>query len=86
MEDSTRQQLVRITAPTAGIVVRLAAAGEVAGPGRPVAVLEVMKLEQNVCGTVPLQVAPLHVKAGDAVSEGDPLLTGLVFAAGEEEV
>ena len=65
-----------VTAPFAGVVVAIPHAREEhVGAGTPVLVLEAMKMEHEVLAEVAGVVASLAVAVGDAVEEGQLLMT-----------
>ncbi len=65
----------RVIAPTAGTVAHLpVAVGDRVAAGRPLVVLEVMKMEHPVTAPVDGQVAAIHVAEGDAVEAGAVLV------------
>ena len=67
---------VAVTAPFAGVVVALPhASDERVGAGTPVVVLEAMKMEHEVLAEVGRGAARVAVAVGDAVEEGQLLLT-----------
>jgi acetyl-CoA carboxylase carboxyltransferase component len=71
-----------VTAPFAGVVVAIPHAREErVGPGTAVVVLEAMKMEHEVLAEIDGVVSDLAVTVGDAVEEGQLLLT-LQAAAG----
>jgi acetyl-CoA carboxylase carboxyltransferase component len=71
---ATEQTIVK--APFAGVVVALPrAVSERVGAGSPVAILEAMKMEHEVLAETDGIVGELAVAIGDAVEEGQPLLT-----------
>ncbi|MHB8531624.1 MAG: carboxyl transferase domain-containing protein [Solirubrobacteraceae bacterium] len=67
---------ISVTAPFAGVVVAIngESATEVAA-GAPLVVLEAMKMEHEVLADAPGTIAQLAVAVGDAVEEGQLLLT-----------
>ena len=65
---------ISVTAPFAGVVVSLHGDGHV-GEGAPLVVLEAMKMEHEVLAETAGTVASLAVAVGDAVEEGQLLLT-----------
>ena len=68
---------VAIRAPSPGVVVRLdAVAGTIVGAGRPVMVIEAMKMEHVVRAPAGLRIDALTVAAGDAVEAGTVLAYG----------
>ncbi len=65
-----------ITAPFSGVVVSIPFAGQTAvGPGTPVVVLEAMKMEHEVLAESAGVVHEVAVEVGDAVEEGQVLIT-----------
>src|SRR5471032_991697 len=65
-----------ITAPFSGVVVAIPFAGQTAvGPGTPVVVLEAMKMEHEVLSESAGVVHEIAVEVGDAVEEGQILIT-----------
>jgi acetyl-CoA carboxylase carboxyltransferase component len=72
-----------VLAPFAGVVVALPLAGEQAvGAGSALVVLEAMKMEHEVLAEIDGVVGQLAVSIGDAVEEGQLLLTLTPGAAG----
>ncbi|MFN8558384.1 MAG: biotin/lipoyl-containing protein [Dehalococcoidia bacterium] len=64
-----------LTAPLAGVVVRVAvAAGDRVGAHQPLVVLEAMKMEHTIEAPVDGVVRAVHRAAGDRVQAGDPLI------------
>jgi len=62
----------QVTVPMQGTIVKvLVAQGDAIESGQPVAVLEAMKMENNVNAEKSGTVAEIRVKAGDTVSAGD---------------
>ncbi len=75
-----------VTAPFAGVVVAIPHSSEArVGPGTPVVVLEAMKMEHEVLAESGGVVRDLAVAVGDAVEEGQLLLTLEPSAAGETD-
>ncbi len=75
---------VAVLAPFAGVVVALPLAGEQAvGAGSALVVLEAMKMEHEVLAEIDGVVGELAVGIGDAVEEGQLLLTLTPGAAGQ---
>jgi glutaconyl-CoA/methylmalonyl-CoA decarboxylase subunit gamma len=65
-----------VLAPIAGKVVKiLAPAGERVAAGRPVIVLEAMKMENEITSVRGGVVKQVHVSPGQSVENGDKLLT-----------
>ncbi len=75
-----------VTAPFAGVVVAIRYAREAqVGAGTPLVVLEAMKMEHEVLAEVDGVVRGLAVAVGDAVQEGQLLLTLASSREGEPE-
>jgi acetyl-CoA carboxylase carboxyltransferase component len=73
-----------VLAPFAGVVVALPLSGEQAvGAGSALVVLEAMKMEHEVLAEIDGIVGELAVRVGDAVEEGQLLLTLTPGAGGE---
>ncbi|PSO46901.1 MAG: acetyl-/propionyl-CoA carboxylase subunit alpha, partial [Actinobacteria bacterium QS_8_72_14] len=65
-----------LTAPMQGTIIKTAVTqGETVSAGDLVAVLEAMKMENQVAAHRDGVVAALHVAAGDTVTPGSPLVT-----------
>jgi pyruvate carboxylase subunit B len=65
-----------VTAPMPGMVLRyLVAAGDAVRAGDPVALIEAMKMQNNLPAPRNGRIASLRFKAGDSVNRGDVLLT-----------
>jgi len=65
-----------VVAPIAGRVVKfLVAVGEDVAAGQPVAVLEAMKMENEIRAERGGRVATLHAQPGNSIDTGEPLLT-----------
>jgi biotin carboxyl carrier protein len=65
-----------ITAPIAGKVVKvLAAQGQQVAPGKPVVVLEAMKMENEIVSVRGGTVKQVHVSPGQSVETADKLIT-----------
>jgi biotin carboxyl carrier protein len=89
MEDARRKRLARavsraaggaagevIRAPIAGKVVKLlVGVGDAVEAGQGVAVLEAMKMENEIKADRGGQVATIHVEAGKSVETSEPLIT-----------
>jgi acetyl-CoA carboxylase carboxyltransferase component/biotin carboxyl carrier protein len=81
-DDASPKGTHSVTAPFAGVVVAIPhARKEQVGPGTAVVVLEAMKMEHEVLAEIDGVVGDLAVSVGDAVEEGQLLLT-LQTAAG----
>jgi biotin carboxyl carrier protein len=64
-----------VMAPMPGLVMRvLVQSGEAVLEGQPVAILEAMKMENEIRAPRPGLVKVVHVTAGKAVNQGDALL------------
>lgn len=64
-----------VSAPLPGAVLEVkVAAGDSVREGQVVAVLEAMKMENEILAPCDGKVQAVHVHAGSAVSLGDPLL------------
>jgi acetyl-CoA carboxylase carboxyltransferase component/biotin carboxyl carrier protein len=75
---------VAILAPSPGVVLRLdTEAGDTVGAGRPVAVIEAMKMEHVVRAPAGLRIDAVTVAAGDAVEAGTVLAYGTPADSGE---
>ncbi len=72
MSGSAEHQL---TAPFAGVVVQIAAPQEQVREGQAIVVLEAMKMEHEVLAEAGGVVRHVEVTVGDAVQEGQPLLS-----------
>ncbi|MBW3164468.1 sodium-extruding oxaloacetate decarboxylase subunit alpha [Ferrimonas balearica] len=65
-----------VSAPLAGNVFKvLIGPGQTVAEGDVVLVMEAMKMETEICASSAGQVQQLHVREGDAVSVGDPLVS-----------
>jgi len=65
-----------IVAPMPGIMVNLLVkAGDQVNPGQTVAVIEAMKMENNITVSTSAKVKTVHVKKGDEVQNGQLLIT-----------
>ncbi|HEY0830253.1 MAG TPA: pyruvate carboxylase subunit B [Candidatus Dormibacteraeota bacterium] len=65
-----------VNAPMQGLIVKLPVkAGEVVKLGDVVAVLEAMKMQNDIVSTVAGKVSEVYVKEGEVVSPNQPLLT-----------
>lgn len=65
-----------IAAPMPGLVVEIKVApGDSVKPGQAVAIVEAMKMQNELSASVSGLVTEVHVKKGDAVASGQPLVT-----------
>jgi biotin carboxyl carrier protein len=72
----TRTAAKAVVSPLPGVVVEVkVAAGDVVKAGQTVAVLEAMKMENDILAECDGVVASVSVKDGDSVLEGAVLLT-----------
>jgi biotin carboxyl carrier protein len=65
-----------VVAPMPGLVVEIkVAAGDRVEAGQAVAIVEAMKMQNELSASAPGVVSEVHVKSGDAVASGQTLLT-----------
>jgi len=65
-----------ISAPMPGLVVEIRVSpGERVEAGQPVAIVEAMKMQNELTAPATGVVSEVHVKRGDAVASGQPLVT-----------
>lgn len=66
----------QVTAPMPGLIVSVEVqAGDVVEPGRPVAVMEAMKMQMEIRAPAPGRIAGVHVRSGQEVAGGTVLVT-----------
>lgn len=65
-----------LTAPMPGTILKLLAnVGDVVKQNQPIMILEAMKMENEIVANHDGVVKGIHVKQGDVVNPGDPLIT-----------
>jgi biotin carboxyl carrier protein len=65
-----------INAPMPGLIVEIKVAeGDRVEKGQAVAIVEAMKMQNELSAPGPGKVSEVHVKKGDAVASGQPLIT-----------
>lgn len=65
-----------LTAPMPGTILKLLAnVGDVVKQNQPIMILEAMKMENEIVANHDEVVKGIHVKQGDVVNPGDPLIT-----------
>ena len=66
----------KVTAPLPGVIIEVSVKeGQAVKAGEKVAVLEAMKMENEIAAPVSGTVTAIHVSKGDSVLEGDPVVT-----------
>lgn len=66
----------KVESPLPGVVIEVSVKeGQAVKQGQKVAVLEAMKMENEIAATVDGTVTAIHVNKGDSVLEGAPIVT-----------
>ena len=66
----------KVESPLPGVVIEVSVKeGQAVKQGQKVAVLEAMKMENEIAATVDGTVTAIHVSKGDSVLEGAPIVT-----------
>lgn len=66
----------KVESPLPGVIIEISVKeGQAVKQGQKVAVLEAMKMENEIAATVDGTVTAIHVNKGDSVLEGAPIVT-----------